>query len=264
MTTTATATAPATRTRKASETSTALSVVETPPTPAKALSATSVDAVLERMRDLHDEADRWKLADELLRQIPSGGAGFAEIIAKASEQGVAGNLKEKSLQLYRDTATHWPTDQRVKGVTFTAHREAKVVGDTKTAHKLLTSLVKQHGVENVSVTRVRDAVRTAKGAPARRSSSRGSANKVPAFDVLADVKDGASQLIASIGSDTDADSLDKLHAGLTKAIGHVERLRVKAARKASAANKASAPVAKQAAKKATSDGRKAGDMRGLR
>ena len=263
MTTTATATAPATRNRKASpETSTSLSVVESTPTPAKALSATSVDAVLERMRDLHDEADRWKLADELLRQIPSGGAGFAEIIAKATEQGVAGKLKEKSLQLYRDTAIHWPSDQRVTGVTFTAHREAKVVGDTKAAHKLLTSLVKQHGADKVSVTRVRDAVRTAKGITPRRSSGRGAANKVPAFDVLADVKDGASQLIASIGSDTDADALDKLHAGLTKAIGHVERLRVKAARKASA-NKASAPVAKQAAKKATT-GRKAGDMRGLR
>jgi hypothetical protein len=219
-----------------------------------------MDAVIDKIRNLHDEHDRWLLAEELCKQIPKGGVGFSAIIAKANEEGVAGKLKEKTLQLYRDTAIRWPADKRVKGVTFTAHREAMAVGDAAKASKLLTGLVKQHGASKVTSTLVRDAVRTAQGKA--KPVKKGKAN-TPTFDVLADVKHGASQLIAAIGSDTDADALDKLHAGLTKAIAHVEKLRVKAARKA--APKAAAPVAKQAAKKAaTSNGRRAGDMRGIR
>ena len=261
MTTTATATAskPTTGTPKSSNGNGKSTGLVTPISQAKGF---SIDAVVAKMRDLHDESDRWRLAEELFRQIPTGVAGFEQIIAKANEEGVTGKLSVNTLRLYRDTASRWPSDQRVKGVTFTAHREAANVGDTAKASKLLTSLVKAHGASGVSVTRVREAVRVAQNKPVR-PTTRGANSKAATFDVLADVKNGATQLIASIGSDTDADALDKLHAGLTKAIGHVERLRVKAARKA--APKA-APVAKQAAKKAAANGtgRKAGDMRGLR
>ena len=257
MTTTATATATAPSPKTVRRNGKPTTGLVTPISQAKSF---SIDAVVNKMRDLHDENDRWQLAEELFRQIPTGTAGFEQIIAKANEEGVAGKLTVSTLRQYRDAVSRWPSDQRVKGVTFTAHREAANLGDTAKASKLLTGLVKAHGANGVTVTRVREAVRVAQNKPVR-PTTRG-ANKAPAFDALADLKDGAKKLIASIGSDTDADALDKLHAGLTKAIGHVERLRVKAARKA--APKA-APVAKQAAKAAANGtGRKAGDMRGLR
>jgi hypothetical protein len=233
-------------------------------TPAANGNGFKMDAVIDAMRELHDEHDRWYLSEVLFEQIPAGLAGFSQILDKAKTEGVAGSLSVNTLRLYRDTASRWPADKRVKGITFSAHREAMNLGDVTAANKMLRDLARQGGTGNVTVKRVREAVAVAQNKPVRQPSTTANA-KTKALDVLNDLEAGAPLLIAAIGPATDDAALDKLHQGLTKAIAHVERLRAKAARKAAAAKKPAPATAKAtAAKKAASSTKKgAGDLRGL-
>ena len=226
--------------------------------------------VIDAMRSIQTESDRWALAEALCKQIPEGAAGFDEIIDAATSAGVAGSLSVTTLRLYRDAAKRWPSDQRVPDVSFSAHREAMVLipesGSTAVAAKMLGDLAKTQGAAKVTVASVRKAVAVKQGKAIPSSgSSTASSTSTRALDVLDDVKKGAPQLIAAISPATESDDLDKLHAGLTKAIAHVERLRSKAAAKAKAASKkASAPTTTAPATAKAKGARKAqGDLRGL-
>lgn len=233
-------------------------------------------AVIDAMRSIQSEGDRWRLAEALVTEIPAGNDGFAEIIDQATAAQVAGSLSANTLRLYRDTANRWPADKRVANVSFSAHREVMVLDTMTQRTKMLNDLAKNLGPSKVTVAAVRKAVAVSQGkAPAAAASANGSASKAT-LDVLADVMAGSPELIKAVGSSTSADDLDKLQAGLNKALAHVDRLRAKANAKAAAAAKAAArPAAKTPAKPAArpsgskaparkTPARKAqGDLRGL-
>lgn len=229
--------------------------------------ATGMGEVIEAMRSIQSESDRWHLAESLRQMIPSGLTGFSDIIDAATAEGVAGSLSANTLRLYRDAAARWPADKRVPNVSFSAHREAMVLPSIDEAARVLAQLAKQLGAAKVTVAEVRKAVAVKQGkvtkAAAAASSSTSKGATTTQANVLADLMAGAPTLIASITATTSPTELDKLHAGLTKTIGHVERLRAKAARKATAAAK-KAPAAKASVRKSTPRGRKStGDLRGL-
>jgi hypothetical protein len=90
--------------------------------------AVKVGDVIDAMRSIQTEGERWHLAEELATVIPKGdGEGtvtFATIIDQATSEGVAGKLSVTTLRLYRDTAKRWPKSKRVPNVSFSAHRTA--------------------------------------------------------------------------------------------------------------------------------------------
>lgn len=200
-------------------------------TPANALSTTEV---IDAMRSIQSESDRWRLADALAAQVPAGSAvaEFKQIVDDAVEAGVGGGLSVNTLRPYRDTANWWPVDKRLPNVSFSAHREAMRLEDVAAAVKMLDNLVKTFGAGKVTVTSVRRAVAVANNRPL--PSAKSDAGTVAKVDrttaqVLADIAAGAPQLISAIDGTVD---LDRLHAGLNKALAHVEKLRIKAAAKA--------------------------------
>lgn len=224
--------------------------------------------VIDRMRDVQTEGDRWELAESLKVLIPTGSNGFAAIIDEATDEGVVGNLSANTLRLYRDTANRWPASKRVPNVSFSAHREAMVLPNIDSAVKMLNDLVKTQGAGKVSVASVRKAVAIKQGKQpkAKAGTTQTSASGPNAAATLVDLeKANGSELIKSIGNESDAAKLDAYHASLTKVLAHVEKLRAKAARAAKPAAKASDKSAadKPAPKPAAKTGEKAGDMRGL-
>jgi hypothetical protein len=230
---------------------------------------TTPSDVIEAMRSIQTESDRWRLAEALAARIPSGDKGLDEIVDAAAAAGVLGKLSKTTLRLYRDAANRWPADKRVANVSFSAHREAMVLDNINEAARMLGSLVKSSGgADKVTVASVRRAVAVKRGTvPAEKATANGSAatTKAPALDVLTDLQAGAPQLIAAIPNATAPTELDRLHAGLSKALAHVERLQAKAAqaaRKKAAAPKRTAP--KAAARKAAATPRRkaVGDLRG--
>jgi hypothetical protein len=56
--------------------------------------------VIDAMRSIQTESDRWKLAEALYAVIPQGVRGFNELIDAATAAGVAGGLKVNTLRLY--------------------------------------------------------------------------------------------------------------------------------------------------------------------
>jgi hypothetical protein len=224
---------------------------------------TQLVEVIAAMRSIQTEADRWTLAEALYAEIPTGQGGFDKIVDVAAAEGVPAGLKANTLRLYRDTAHRWPASKRVANVTFSAHREAMVMPSIDAAAKMLADLAKNLGADKVTVASVRRAVAVSQGKTITAAKS-GNSPVAASFDALADLKAGASTIITSITADTSAADLDLLHAGLTKAIAHVERLRSKAARKATAAKS----TAKSSTKPATVTAAKAarvrkGDLRGI-
>ena len=234
--------------------------------------AAGPDEVIEAMRSIHSESDRWHLAEALFKKIPSGLQGFQEIIDKASAEGVAGNLSVNTLRLYRDTASRWPANKRVADVSFSGHREVMALPGTVDGQaKLLSDLVRQHGAGSVTIKTIRDAVKVKQGKSTATKSAAGKSGAPnqaarQMVDVLDDIMKGSPKLIASIVVTTSTSELERLQAGLNKAIGHVEKLRMKAQRSKDAAKKVaakpavptkSAPAGKAIPKKA------AGNLRGL-
>jgi hypothetical protein len=245
--------------------------------PANALSTTEV---IDAMRSIQNESDRWRLAEALAAQIPAGSATdeFKQIVDDATAAGVVGGLSVTTLRLYRDTANRWPADKRIPNVSFSAHREAMPLENVDAAAKILSDLVKTFGADKVTVAAVRRAVAVAKNRPlpVAKTAEATTAAKVDrtTAQVLADIAAGAPQLIASIDGSAD---LDRLHAGLNKALAHVEKLRTKAAQKAkrpAAKAPARKPAPKTTTARRTSTATKtaarkpaarkpAGDLRGL-
>jgi hypothetical protein len=241
---------------------------------AVASSTLKVREVLDAMESITSESDRWNLADTLSRKIPSGqqdstsGVSFSDIMDEATKAGVAGKLNATTLRLYRDTANRWPSNKRVAGVSFSAHREAMVLKDkdgndlpVDDQAKLLEDLIKSEGSpDKVTVASVRRVIRakTGKGAATPQATSK------RVTETLEDLKKGGADLIKSIRPDTSSADLDKIHAGLNKVIGHVEKLRVKAASKAKTAKASTAPTPITSARKAPAKAAGgAGDLRGL-
>jgi hypothetical protein len=243
--------------------------------------------VIDAMRDIQTEGDRWRLADRLATMIPTGASGFDRIMDKATQEGVAGSLSANTLRLYRDTSVRWPTAKRTVNVGFSCYREAERMLDTHgidEAVKLLENCVAVQGAGKVTVASVRKAVaiKQNKVSPAAAQAAAASSATVSTTmkDVLSDLSTGGQALIQAIPASTSAPELDMLHAGLTKVLQHVERLRSKAAQKASASKaqgagkgtaqaapaKAAAPTTTTPAKgeaKAKDADREAGDLRGL-
>lgn len=238
-----------------------------------AASASHVDvAVIDAIRSFHTQNDRWQLADALEAQIPSGTSGvggvtFGDIIDAANKEGVLGKLSIKTLNLYRDTAVRWPINKRVANVSFSAHREAQALtGTVDDRADLLRDAVKNEGSpDKVTVASVRAAIRGTKGKPATTQPS----GTIKGKASLGDLLKGGPDMIKAIGPNTPADELDKLHAGLTKVIAHVEKLRAKAAQRAAAAsnkkgNGSNAPTPIATARKAAAPPKGGvGDLRGL-
>jgi hypothetical protein len=207
-------------------------------------------AIVEAMRELQTEGQAWVLAEALAKKVPTGEKGFDEIMDAAGAQGITANLSANTLKAYRNAALAWPPEKRVPDVSFSAHREAMNLKDTVAQQeKLLQDLSKSlGGPGKVSVSAVRRAVQVKRGKPVTTRGAgggRGGSGTTPVkpqFDVLDDIKAGSPQLISRIGGDTKGSDLDKLHVGMTRAIEHVERLRIKLARAKAAAAKKSAPA----------------------
>jgi hypothetical protein len=229
--------------------------------------------VLDAMRSLQSESDRWTLAEALKAAIPAGLNGFDDLMRKATDEGVGGKLTKSTLRQYRDTAVRWPAGKRVKGVSFSAHREAMRGFDGKSidgAVKLLERLARQQGsASKVTTAEVRRAVQVLQGKPVttqrgRNDKSAGQPASGPQVsDALNDLKGGGSKLIAFIPASTDLNDLTKLQRGLAAVATHVDKLRAKKAQK----NKPAQPAvaAKKTAKPAAAASSKgaAGDLRGL-
>lgn len=225
--------------------------------------------VLDHMRDIQTEGDRWELAESLVVMIPKGSTGFNDVIDAATQEGVVGNLSANTLRLYRDTAVRWPQDKRVKNVSFSAHREAMVMPSIDAAVKMLNDLVKTQGANKVTVAAVRKAVAINQGKQPKAQTTNAPKSAPAGFDIVRDLRDNGGQgVIAAIGTGTDAATLDRLNESLAKVIAHVERLRAKQARAKAQAKGAAAKMpaksepaqagtVKPAAKKAV------GDIRGL-
>jgi hypothetical protein len=210
---------------------------------------TGTDEVIEAMREIHTESDRWHLAEALHHRIPQGLKGFQEILDKANSEGVAGGLSVNTLRLYRDTAGRWPADKRVAEVSFSAHREVMALPNSSVdaQAKLLRDLVRSQGVGKVTVASVRKAVQVKSGkTPASRGKSQPAAGAattqaaVQMVNILDDIMSGSPKLIAMIGATTSGSELNKLESGLNKAIAHVQALKMKAARKQASAKKVAA------------------------
>lgn len=228
----------------------------------QSIPTTGIVSVIDAMRSLQTEGDRWHLAEVLLAQVPTGYNGLPQIIDQATAAGVAGSLSVNTLRLYRDTAARWPADQRVANVSFSAHREAMVLPTIAAAAKMLGDLAANLGPSKVTVASVRKAIAVQQGRPVPGSKPGSSTpTSQRAVDVLADLIAGGPQLIAAIPATTEASVLDQLHAGLTKAISHVERLRAKAARKA--AKSTTTPSTPAAVKAPRTNSKRTGDLRGL-
>jgi soluble cytochrome b562 len=229
-----------------------------------------VSDVIDALQSIENENDRWHLAELLKVKVPNGDDGFDEIIAEAEAAGITKSLSVTTLRLYRDTAKRWPADKRIPGLNFSVHREVLPLiaadGNTNVATRVLRDVErtakKEH--EKVTVARVRAAVRIERKMPPPKTTD---AAAKAAFDALHDLQHGAPKLIAAIGSGTDADALSKLHDGLTKTLGHVDKLRARRAQKAAAKKTAAAPkpaapkAAAPTAKKAPA--KKRGNLRGL-
>jgi hypothetical protein len=204
------------------------------------------------MASVQSESERWNLADALAKKIPSGssdpisGIGFGDIVEEATKKGVAGKFSVTTLRLYRDTANRWPSDKRVANVSFTAHRTSEALGDVDAQVKLLENLVKsQGGADKVTVSAVRQAVRVAQKKTVAPPTA-----AAKSFKVLTDLMNGAPELIGAINGITDSADLDKIQAGLTKALVRVEQLRSKAAQKAQKQASSTPPTPITSAKKA--------------
>jgi hypothetical protein len=233
--------------------------------------------LLNAMGAIQNESDRWELADQLAKIVPHGSFGFERIIDAATQANVVGAFSATTLRLYRDTSKNWPDDLRVKGVSFSAHREAERMPTMIEAKKVLDDVLKTKGnPQSVSVQAVRQAVKVRKGAvttPAAAPTTPavpGGHSAITLTEVLADIKAGSTKLINAIPNTTTLAELDKLQTGLKKLAEHVDRLRATANRKAAAAAaKQGAPnvdtKAEQAAKAAAAAAQpaEAGDMRGL-
>jgi hypothetical protein len=232
--------------------------------------------VLDAMRSIQTEGDRWQLAEALAAVIPTGSSGFESLVEKAAAEGIKTGLSLTSLRLYRDTANRWPTDMRVGGVTFSAHREAMVLEESHgmaEAARMLADLKRTKDAEGkpLTVKSVREAIAVKQGRQIPGAAAAAAAGQPTGkiADIIADLKAGGAELQAAIANDTPESDLDKLLAGLNKVLAHVDRLKIKHTRAAkAAATKAATPRTPASTTTPTTTptprkttARKAGDLR---
>jgi hypothetical protein len=224
--------------------------------------------ILDALGNLHDERDRWTLAEVLNTEAPqhAGNVWFQNVVDAADSAGVP-SLSVTSLRQYRDTAARWPADKRVAGASFTAHREVQTLG-IEAGADLLRDLVGQHGAKGVTTTLVRKAIMAKQGTTAAAKKA------APASVSFTDLLNGAPKLIAVIkAAGLDASALDKLHAGVSAVLAEVDGQRMRAARKGAKGARSAKPAARPAvqavpplaeteAVPAAANGA-AGDLRGL-
>jgi hypothetical protein len=232
--------------------------------------------VIDALRSVETESERWQLADALAKKIPTGLKGFDEIIDAAKNAGVRGNLKPNTLRQYRDTAVRWPSADRIDNVSFTAHKEAQNAGSLADSKRVLEGILRKNAKAGTAVTvaEVKAAIAAKKGKPTTKGPGQGKKGKgtttapvaqAKAAEIISDlVTNDGKLLIAAIPKDAPLAHLDKVIAGLKKVLGHAERLQMQAQNKANAGQKQSgqnvtpikrAPVAKKAGS--------AGNIRGL-
>jgi hypothetical protein len=206
----------------------------------------SYDSVCDAIKDVHDEASLWHLSDEIIKIAPAGVEAVDRVVEQAKARGIPVK-SSNTLRLYRDVAIRFPATERVPLVSFSAHREALVLGNSADARKLLLELVKQHTAEGVTVTTVKTAVGAKTGnVKAPTAAGKGKAATAAALshsDIALDLCQGGKKFISSLDAmlAVNGVSLDAMHTGLTAVLTELEVRRSKAARKASAA-KRPAPV----------------------
>lgn len=226
--------------------------------------------VIDAMRSVHTESDRWVLSEALLKVVPNGTQGFSEIIDQAAQQGIAGGFTVNTLRFYRDTAKLWPANKRVKNVSFSAHREVERLGtDIDGKVKLLEDLYKNPdpatgGPNNVTVAAVRRAVtlrtnpQAATSGPAQKGGGSGGSSTPAAagggttataspkgqWEAIEDLKNGGKQMIAAVPQSTSESDLQKIGHGLNAVLSHVDQLRAKKAAQ-NAKSRQSKPQAQQ-------------------
>jgi hypothetical protein len=238
--------------------------------------ARTYEGVLNALRDVHDEASLWRLSDELVKIAPQGVQAVEEVVAQAKAAGIP-TKSANTLRLYRDVAIRFPVSERVPLVSFSAHREAIVVGDVKQARSILEDLSRKHGPEGVTVTTVKKAIGAATGNVAKvtpKAAVAASSYSAVAVDLCkANGKAFRAELDALLAVPNV--TLDGLHAGLSAVLADVEARRSKAARKAAAAKVAAKPAPKVQGKASVSSRptsrpangkpavKKGGDLRGL-
>jgi hypothetical protein len=234
--------------------------------------------VIDALRSVETEQERWQLADALAKQIPTGIRGFTEIVDAAKNAGVRGNLKPNTLRQYRDTSVRWPTKERVGGVSFTAHKAAQDAGSLADSKRVLEGILRKNAKTGAGVTvaEVKAAIAAKKGKPVVKGPGQGKKTgkaataaapvaQAKAADIISDlVTNDGKLLIAAIPKDTPLAHLDKVITGLKKVLGHAERLQLQAQNKAAAGKSGNkqnvtpikrAPVAKKSGT--------AGNIRGL-
>jgi hypothetical protein len=228
--------------------------------------------VIDALRSVETETERWRLADALAKKVPTGLAGFDEILDVAKQRGIRGSLKRNTLRQYRDTAVRWPVRDRLPNVSFTAHKKAQDAGTLADAKRVLEGILKANAKtgDGVSVAQVTAAINAKKGKTTPKGKGQGKKGgpapvaQAKAAEIISDlVTNEGKLLIAAIPKDAPLAHLDKVIAGLKKVLGHAERLQMQAQNKANAGKKqssSSTPVTsikKAPAKKA------AGNLRGL-
>lgn len=194
------------------------------------------DTVCDALRDVHDEASLWRLSDELVKVAPKGVESVEQVVAQAKVRGIP-TKSANTLRVYRDVAIRFPANERVPLVTFSAHREAIVIGDSLKARKVLEELSAKHGPAGVTVTTVRQAIGAATGkVPAAPKAGKAQSGYA---DIARDLSTGGKKFIAGLDEmlGVAGVTLDGMHVGLSAVLTQVEARRSKAARKAQAAPK---------------------------
>ena len=200
------------------------------------------DTVCEAIKDVHDEASLWRLSDELVVIAPAGVQSVENVVAQAKARDIP-TKSVNTLRLYRDVAIRFPANERVAGVSFSAHREAIAIGTTAEAVQVLDDLVKQHGAAGVTVTTVKAAVQAKSG---KVSAPKQSVKPQSALaDVARDLSNNAGKgFISELDALTAINgiTLDGLHAGVSHLLAAIESKRARAARKAAQAAKSTPKV----------------------
>jgi hypothetical protein len=197
------------------------------------------DTVCAAIRDVHDEASLWRLSDELVVIAPSGVKSVEAVVAQAEARDIP-TKSVNTLRLYRDVAIRFPVNERVSGVSFSAHRESLALPTLAESVQVLNDLKAKHGAAGVTVTTVKSAVQAATGKVAAPKASVKPQSALA--DVARDLSSGGKVFVSELDTliTLNGVTLDGLHAGLTKVLTAVEGKRSKAAAKAARAK--AAPV----------------------
>jgi hypothetical protein len=225
-----------------------------------------LDKVIEAMRSIQTEGDRWVLSDALCALVPKG-SDFHQIMDKANNEKVGAGFSATTLRLYRDCAQRFPQGKRVKNVGFSAHKEALRGQSAGEAQKMLEQLVQtQGGGSKVTVRAVKRALATKQGTqkPQTQPTKKPVQTSRSHAEIVRDLMSGGGDLIKAISPAMSESDLIKLAQGLNKVLLKVDDLRAKAQAKAQQATPAPAqPAAVPVNRGPVQPANGAGDLRDL-